>query len=368
MIRWLDKEEITKDIWRRFIRDSHVSGRYVRKEGRWTVDEENTDIHWTDSDYAKVQRNLLRTIDLGGTVFGYFKGDRMLGVASVEGRKLGPEKNYAALSCMYVTEDARRKGIGRELFESAKQAAGQLGAEYLYVSAPNCEDTQAFYKAMGCVEAAWYCDELAEKHPDDCKLEIRLGGRIEPLDVYTHCPVLIGPNLILKQVEMVDAEELLLCYSDEKALPFFNADNCDGDDFHYTTLSRMQEAILFWQDSYEDKCFVRFTITGRHSGETFGTVEMFHRVAEDAFNHCGVLRLDLRSDCETPVRIEEVLYLANKYLYDLFGVDVIITKCIPEASVREICLKRYGYQRSSDKLLGRYSDYYVRERLHSFER
>lgn len=364
MIRWLEKEEITGALWSRFIRDQHVTGKYVRREGRWTVDRDDYIEHWTSEDYRRVQKNLLKTVNLGGTVFGYFKEGRMLGIAAVEGRRIGPEKNYAALSCMYVTEDSRRKGIGRELFAAAKQAAGELGAEYLYVSSPCCTDTQYFYREMGCVEASWYSDEISEKHPDDIRLEIRLKGRKPPLDVYTHCPVLTGPNLTLKQVEMVDAEELLLCYSDEKALPFFNADNCNGDDFHYTTLSRMQEAILFWQDSYEDKCFVRFAITDTHTGETFGTVEMFHRVKEDAFNHCGVLRLDLRSDAEIPVRIEEILYLANRYFYDLFGVNVLITKCVPEAETRAVCLRRFGYQKSSDKYLGQYSDYYVRERLH----
>ena len=363
MLRWLEKNEIKGNLWRNFIRDQHVTGRVIRKDGRWITEQLDGFEHWSDEDYGKMQKNLLKTVNLGGIVFGFFEEERMLGIAAVEGRKIGPEKNYAALSCMYVTEDRRRNGIGRELFEAARQTAGELGAEYLYVSAPSGTETQAFYREMGCVEAAWYSDEISEKHPDDCRLEIRLKGRRPPLDVYTHCPVLKGPNLTLKQVEMVDAEELLLCYSDEKALPFFNADNCGGDDFHYTTLARMQEAILSWQDAYEDKCFVRFSVTDSHTGETFGTVEMFHRIAEDSFNHCGVLRLDLRSDAEIPVRIEEVLYLTNRYLYDLFGVNVIITKCVPEAGVRAVCLERYGYQRSPERFLGLYSDYYVRERL-----
>ena len=32
-----------------------------------------------------------------------------------------------------------------------------------------------------------------------------------------------------------DKADLLKVYSDEKSVPFFNSDNCGGDDFYYTT-------------------------------------------------------------------------------------------------------------------------------------
>ena len=58
------------------------------------------------------------------------------------------------------------------------------------------------------------------------------------MDVYKNLPAFASAHFLLRGVTMADAEDLLKVYSDEKAVPFFNGDNCHGDDFHYTTLER----------------------------------------------------------------------------------------------------------------------------------
>ena len=70
-------------------------------------------------------------------------------------------------------------------------------------------------------------------------------------EIYKECPTYTTNNLTLRFIQLEDATELLRCYSDEKSVPLFNSDNCNGDDFHYTTIERMEEAIEFWQCSYE---------------------------------------------------------------------------------------------------------------------
>ena len=52
---------------------------------------------------------------------------------------------------------------------------------------------------------------------------------------YEKCPVYENENYLLRMVRKEDKEDLLKVYSDEKAVPFFNSDNCGGDDFHYGT-------------------------------------------------------------------------------------------------------------------------------------
>lgn len=71
------------------------------------------------------------------------------------------------------------------------------------------------------------------------------------IDIYQECPIYKKKLITLRLVMMEDADELLNCYSDEKAVPFFNSDNCHGDNFHYTTLERMREAINFWDFASE---------------------------------------------------------------------------------------------------------------------
>ena len=177
-------------------------------------------------------------------------------------------------------------------------------------------------------------------------------------DIYEDCPVYIKKLITLRQTKMEDAKELLKCYSDEKAIPFFNSDNCHGDKFHYKTIERMKEAINFWKFSYRNKYFVRWTIILNDTKEKIGTVEMFHRNADDEFNHYGVLRIDLKSDYETQGVIDEVLEIVNENFYEVFKVDAILTKAIPDATERIISLVKNGYQPLNRKLMI-YDDYFV---------
>ena len=59
----------------------------------------------------------------------------------------------AELAVMGVLPEYHRRGIGRALFAAAKEWAGDHGGRKLYISAHSAVESQAFYKAMGCVEA-----------------------------------------------------------------------------------------------------------------------------------------------------------------------------------------------------------------------
>lgn len=178
-------------------------------------------------------------------------------------------------------------------------------------------------------------------------------------DIYETCPQYMGKTILLRQTEDEDLNDLLKVYSDQNAVPIFNSDNCHGDDFNYTTLERMKEAIDFWNFSYQNRYFVRWSVIDTSIGEAIGTVEMFHRVAEDEFNHYGVMRLDLRSDYEKMEIINEILDVANEHFYEAFHVEVILTKAIPNAKNRIASLEEYGYRPLNRKLMI-YDDYYSR--------
>ena len=65
----------------------------------------------------------------------------------------------------------RGRGIGKALFHAAGAWAKENGARKLYISAHSAVESQAFYKAMGCVEAQVYQKEHVEREPYDCQLE-----------------------------------------------------------------------------------------------------------------------------------------------------------------------------------------------------
>lgn len=181
--------------------------------------------------------------------------------------------------------------------------------------------------------------------------------------IYEICPQFENQKYILRFVSEDDCKGLLKVYSDKKAVPLFNSDNCGGDDFYYTTENRMKEAIKYWLWEYERQGFVRWAIVDKNTNEAIGTIELFHRDSNDYFTNCGLLRLDLRSDYENATDIENILLLIIKPTFELFDCDKIATKAIPEATERIKVLSNMGFVYSQEKLIGHdgteYNDYYI---------
>jgi RimJ/RimL family protein N-acetyltransferase len=178
-------------------------------------------------------------------------------------------------------------------------------------------------------------------------------------DIYKEYPIYKTEIITLRLTSLEDGQELLNCYSDKKAVVLFNSDNCHGDDFYYTSIERMKEAIDFWKYSYEHRYFVRLTVILNKSKEKIGTIEMFKRETEDEFNHFGVLRIDLISKYEKKQFIDEILKVANDNFYKDFEVHSILTKAIPEATERIDSLKSKGYVPLNKKFMV-YDDYFMR--------
>ncbi len=167
------------------------------------------------------------------------------------------------------------------------------------------------------------------------------------MNPYENCPFYEDENYLVRKLEALDASDLLSVYSDEKAVPLFNSDNCNGDDFHYMSLERMQQAVEFWLWSYTNKYFVRFSIIDKRIQKVIGTIELFHRDSKDYFNRCGLLRLDLKSD------------------YDLFDCDMVATKIPTFAGERKAAAVQNGFFATDKALVGGddgkvYTNYYVR--------
>ena len=185
---------------------------------------------------------------------------------------------------------------------------------------------------------------------------------------YEKCPSYEGENYLVRKLEVRDTSDLLNVYSDEKAVPLFNSDNCNGDDFHYTSLERMQQAVEFWLWSYTNKYFVRFSIIDKRIQKVIGTIELFHRDSKDYFNRCGLLRLDLKSDYEKEKPISEILSLIVPPAYDLFDCDMVATKIPTFAGERKAAAVQNGFFATDKALVGGddgkiYTNYDVRLRI-----
>ena len=194
--------------------------------------------------------------------------------------------------------------------------------------------------------------------------------RKKPADhgkVYEDCPIFNTGRYRLRLVEETDGADLLKVYSDEKAVPLFNSDNCHGDTFYYTTLERMEEAIRYWLWEYERKGFVRWSIFDRAVGEAVGTIELFHRDAEDYFTECGLMRLDLRSDYEKKECIKEILTPMTASAFCMFSCEMLAVKAVPEAKERIEALTELGFEERQEMLAGqngmKYGFYWVLRKM-----
>lgn len=177
--RKLCENEICRELFKDFVRRQKVTKCWRKTDGKWTVVEDPFIDDWSEAEYGMLADCLKHTAATGGLVYAAFYQGALKGFVSVEPdfMDLETELKYLDLSSIHVSEDMRGGGIGRELFLAAKKWAGERGAGRLYISAHSAVESQAFYKAMGCVEAAVYAPEHTKKEPYDCQLECRLENK-----------------------------------------------------------------------------------------------------------------------------------------------------------------------------------------------
>lgn len=172
--REIRKEELKMELFRGFIRRQEVKRCWRREEGSWVLRDIAFVEDWDAGDHRRVLGQLSAVLEGGGTVWGAFEGDILKGFSSVSGRLIGSRRQYAVLEELHVSEDRRRRGLGRELFSLAAGSGRALGAEKLYISAMSAQESQAFYRDMGCVEALEPDPWHVKKEPCDVQMEYAL--------------------------------------------------------------------------------------------------------------------------------------------------------------------------------------------------
>lgn len=173
------------------------------------------------------------------------------------------------------------------------------------------------------------------------------------MSIYKTNPILQNGKFLLRLTENKDCDDLLKVYSDKNALPFFNSDNCDGDNFYYATKERMSQAMDFWDLSYKNGWFARLSIVDKAVSSVIGTVELCLRVSEDEFNNMGILRVDVRSDCEKENELYNVFSLVLPEIENLLGCKGVLTKAPIYAVERIKAIQKAGFTKSEHFLIGK---------------
>ena len=172
-IRLLQREEIPL-IWQ-IDRREIVENIYVLHSGELVLKPDYFDIQgWPPGEAELYTPILLDCYDRGGTFWGAFENDTLVGVGILESKFIGSRHETLQLKFLHVSRDFRKQGIASTLFKLAVEKARALGAEKLYISATPSEHTVNYYMQLGCVLATEIDLELFALEPEDIHLEYKI--------------------------------------------------------------------------------------------------------------------------------------------------------------------------------------------------
>jgi mutator protein MutT len=172
-VRLLARDEITR-LWE-IDRREFIENIYRMQDGKLVLEPHNFDVPgWPPGHQEEAMPELLDCFDRGGTFWGAFESDALAGAAVLESEFIGARRKTLQLVFLHVGRDHRKLGLGTTLFNKAAERARALGAERLYVSATESENTVNFYMGRGCVVAVEVDPRLFALEPKDIHLECDL--------------------------------------------------------------------------------------------------------------------------------------------------------------------------------------------------
>ena len=163
----IDRTEVTETV-------------YAIVDGTLTLRRQHHDLKgWPPGEAEKYTPILVDCFDRGGWFHGLFDGEKLLGVAVLDGRFIGGDRRQLQLAFLHVSSGYRDRGLGRRLFRLAADEARRRSARSLYISATPSQHTVDFYRGRGCVVARVPDPQLFELEPEDIHLECDLApGRM----------------------------------------------------------------------------------------------------------------------------------------------------------------------------------------------
>ena len=157
-----------------FNRFQETTKAWAIRQGELTLEDNSFIDDWDIEKKKAVIKSLKHCLAIGGIVLGAYQNNNLIGFANVEGTLFGSANQYLELSYIHVSNSIRKTGIGRKLFMLCCKKAKLKDAKKLYISTHPTQESQAFYKAMGCVLTQEINPEIFRREPLDIQLEITL--------------------------------------------------------------------------------------------------------------------------------------------------------------------------------------------------
>ncbi|MCB2296171.1 GNAT family N-acetyltransferase [Clostridium tagluense] len=188
----IDPSQLIEKAWR------NVDGHYELLAINYMEND------WPDG-YETYRDELKNTITSGGVAFGAFNQKNCLvGFVTINHDFFGETARYLLFESMFVSRLYRGYGIGKKLFKHCAAKAYEWGADKLYLCAASSEDTIAFYKSVGCVNAEEINKALFDKDHRDIQLEYDLKRSINMKNIFEiECK-----DIVLRELGIDDLDAL----------------------------------------------------------------------------------------------------------------------------------------------------------------
>ena len=158
-IKEIDAEWYIGNVWRT------VDGKRILVQMNWQEHELPNGLPWHMEHFEN-------TVKSGGTAAGCFEGDTLVGYGTLNAEVFGESSKYVLLDQLFVSHDYRSHGIGKHLVDMLIEAARKQDVDKIYVCAASAEDTVAFYRKAGFVDAVEINEELLAADPNDLQMEL----------------------------------------------------------------------------------------------------------------------------------------------------------------------------------------------------
>lgn len=111
--------------------------------------------------------------DRNGTVYGAFDNKTIVGLGALESKFIGRNNDQLKLDMLYISNNYRKKGIGKNLVNLLSKKAKELNAKSMYISATPFKNTVEFYFAIGAKLTNEINKDLYELEPYDIHMILK---------------------------------------------------------------------------------------------------------------------------------------------------------------------------------------------------
>jgi N-acetylglutamate synthase-like GNAT family acetyltransferase len=160
-LKKFNRYQVTNHVW-------------FKDDDQFSIKADHFIDQWDEDKKTLVLKDLEKCIKTGGIVIGAFLQGDLIGFANVEGELFGSGQEYRELTYIHVSNEFRNGGIGKKLFQLCCEKAKEMGTKKLYIAAHPSEETQHFYRKLGCTYAVEINQTIFDKEPLDIQLEFVL--------------------------------------------------------------------------------------------------------------------------------------------------------------------------------------------------